>query len=320
MHLFERMIYLHEKPKAIAVGFAEYIRQDPDASRADICRELTAILERRALLTLDLELLKRQIAERREPWRDFKDIPPEDGSATDTATDTAAIIAAWQEAEKAAQIEAANTRAEIEAEISALDTLFKKICQALQITGSYLTGGEISALKRAGMPGGLLEAKRPGMPEALAKALDAIKREYQNSISEAERLNAEDAEALYNGLIREGFIKGSLTDFVTFVGKLSTPGRQGRNKPVSWLNSGSLFAFFAWQFTKYTQCDPYGFTIRQKALCEAFGIEEKRRQSTIAKDMADFKNGHRNKCKGSAKIEKIFAALPGNNKPTNNNP
>ncbi len=176
------------------------------------------------------------------------------------------------------------------------------------------------------MPGVLLVAgnkiseERPGMPEALAKALDAIKREYRNSIPEAERLNAEDAEALYNGLIRAGFIKGSLTDFMAFVGKLSTPGRQSQNRPVSWLNSGSLFAFFAWQFTKYTQSDPYGFTIRQKALCEAFGIEEKQRQSTIAKDMADFKNGHRNKCKGSAEIERIFAALPGNNKPTNNNP
>lgn len=304
MHLFKRMIYLHEKPRAIAIGFAEYIRQDADASRADICRELTAILERRARLTLNLELLKWQMAERREPWKDFEDIPPEDASRADTA----AIIAARQEAEKAAQIEAANARAEIEAKISALDALFKKICQALQITGSYLTGGEISALKRA------------GMPEALAKALDAIKREYRNSIPEAERLNAEDAEALYNGLIRTGFIKGSLTDFVALVGKPSTPGRQSRNKPVSWLNSGSLFAFFAWQFTKYTQSDPYGFTIRQKALCEAFGIEERHRQSTIAKDMADFKNGHRNKCKGSAEIERIFAALPGNNKPTNNNP
>lgn len=189
-----------------------------------------------------------------------------------------------------------------------LDDLFIELCQALRDEGLTITGGEISALKRA------------GVSEALTKALDAIKRKYRNSIPEAERLNAEDAEALYNGLIRAGFIKGSLTDFVALVGKLPVPGRQSQNKPVSWLNSGSLFAFFAWQFTKYTQSDPYGFAIRQKALCEAFGIEERQRQSTIAKDMADFKNGHRNKCKGSAEIERIFAALPGNNKPTNNNP
>lgn len=309
MYLFEQMQYLNKSPKALAIGFARYLTQDCDADRADISRELAAILAERERQNFELELLSMEDG---NPWEDFADIPPEDGNATASEaaanpTDTAEASEASEARrvyEEARQAERAEARAEIEAKISALDKLFKYICKALNISKHYLTGGEISALKRAGVP-----------PE-LAAHLDTIKREHRNSLPEAERLTAEDAEALYNGLTRAGFIKGTLTDFKGFMGKLSTQEYTSRNSPISWLNTHALFAFFAWRFTKYTQAPGGGYLIRQKALCKAFDIKEKRWQNVIAPYLNDFRSG-RSGCNGSAEIEKIFAALPGNNKPKN---
>ena len=196
MKLYERLEYMNASPADLAGNFAEYVRHDPAANRAEIGRELSAILERRAQLAADLERIAEEMGEKRKAWQDFADIPgtPQPNKGAQLAN---------IEAEKAAQAEAENTRVEVEAVISALDLLFCEICRALDFEGLSITSGEISALKRY------------TIPQRLAVELDTIKRGKIATIPQAERLNVEDAAALYESLTRAGLISGPLGAYCT---------------------------------------------------------------------------------------------------------
>ena len=290
MKLFERLEYLNASPADLAGNFAEYMRHDPAADRKQIGQEMGAILERRAQLAADLESLAEETAQRCSAWQDFADLPgmPQPGKGAELAN---------IEAEKATQAEAESARVEVEAKISALDLLFCEICRALDFEGLSITSGEISALKRC------------AIPQRLADELDAIKRGKIATIPQAERLSAEDAAALFEGLTREGLISGPLEAFIYHLGQLSTPKPKRPNMALSWLGTGAQFAFFAWRLSIYTQRWACGYTIRRKALFLAFGIDARKARNVIDPYISDFRGGSRDSCKGSEQIKSIFETL-----------
>lgn len=292
MKLYERLEYMNASPADLAGNFAEYVRHDPAANRAEICRELSAILERRAQLAADLERIAEEMGEKRKAWQDFADIPgtPQPNKGAQLAN---------IEAEKAAQAEAENTRVEVEAKISALDLLFCEICRALDFEGLNITSGEISALKRY------------ATPQRLAAELEAIKKGKIPTIPEAERLSVEDAATLYNELARAGLISGPLEAFYYHFGPLSKTKPKRENMGLSWLGTGPQFAFFAWRLSIYMQPGPYGYTIRRKALYLAFGIDQRKARNTMGPYMAEYRGGVRASCKGGEQIKRIFETLPG---------
>lgn len=292
MKLFERLEYLNASPADLAGKFAEYMRHDPEADRKRIGQELGAILERREHLAADLERLTDEMAQRRGAWEDFADLPgtPQQDKASELAN---------VEAKKAAQAEAESARVEVEAKISALDLLFCEICRALDLEGLSITSGEISALKRY------------AIPQRLADELDTIKRGKIATIPQAERLSAEDAAALFEGLTREGLISGLQEVFIYHLGQLSTAKPKRPNTALSWLGTAAQFAYFAWRLSIYTQPGPYGYTIREKAICAAFGIDERQRRNVIRPYLADFRAEVRDSCKDSEKIKRLFDALQG---------
>lgn len=292
MKLYERLEYMKASPADLAGNFAEYMRHHPEASRAEIIRELSAILERRAQLAEDLERITAEMGEKRNAWQDFADIPgiPQPNKGAELAN---------IEAEKAAQAEAEITRIRVEAVISSLDFLFCEICRALDYEGLSITSGEISALKRY------------AIPQRLAVELDSIKRGKIATIPQAERLSVEDAAALYESLTREGFISGTLETFIYHFGQLSTPKQKRQNTGLSWLGKDAQFAFFAWRLSIYMQPGPYGYAIRRKALYLAFGIDQRKARNVIDPYIADFRGGKRGSCKGSEQIKNIFESLPG---------
>lgn len=291
MKLYERLEYMNASPADLAGNFAEYVRHDPAANRAEIGRELSAILERRAQLAADLERIAEEMGEKRKAWQDFADIPgtPQPNKGAQLAN---------IEAEKAAQAEAENTRVEVEAVISALDLLFCEICRALDFEGLSITSGEISALKRY------------TIPQRLAVELDTIKRGKIATIPQAERLNDEDAAALYESLTRAGLISGPLEAFIYHLGQVSTPKPKHPNTGLSWLGTAAQFAFFAWRFSIYAmQPGPFGYAIRRKALYLAFGIDQRKARNVIDPYISDFRGGSRDSCKGSEQINSIFETL-----------
>lgn len=294
MKLFERLEYLNASPADLAGNFAEYMRHDPAADRKQIGQEMGAILERRAQLAADLERRAEETAQRCSAWQDFADLPgmPQPGKGAELAN---------IEAEKATQAEAESARVEVEAKISALYLLFCEICRALDFEGLSITSGEISALKRY------------AIPQRLADELDTIKRGKIATIPQAERLSADDAAALFEGLTREGLISGPLEAFIYHLGQLSTPKPKRENMGLSWLGTGAQFAFFAWRLSIYayhTQPGPYyGYTIRRKALYLAFGIDKRKARNVIDKYFRDFRGEVRNNCRDSEKIKRLFDAL-----------
>lgn len=291
MKLYERLEYMNASPADLAGNFAEYMRHDPAANRAEIGRELSAILKRRAQLAADLERIAEEMGEKRNAWQDFADIP---GTPKPNKGAQLANI----EAEKAAQAEAENTRVEVEAVISALDLLFCEICRALDFEGLSITSGEISALKRY------------TIPQRLAVELDTIKRGKIATIPQAERLNVEDAAALYESLTRAGLISGPLEAFIYHLGQVSTPKPKRPNTGLSWLGTAAQFAFFAWRFSIYAmQPGPFGYAIRRKALYLAFGIDQRKARNVIDPYISDFRGGSRGSCKGSEQIKSIFETL-----------
>lgn len=291
MKLYERLEYMNASPADLAGNFAEYMRHDPAANRAEIGRELSKILKRRAQLAADLERIAEEMGEKRNAWQDFADIP---GTPKPNKGAQLANI----EAEKAAQAEAENTRVEVEAVISALDLLFCEICRALDFEGLSITSGEISALKRY------------TIPQRLAVELDTIKRGKIATIPQAERLNVEDAAALYESLTRAGLISGPLEAFIYHLGQVSTPKPKRPNTGLSWLGTAAQFAFFAWRFSIYAmQPGPFGYAIRRKALYLAFGIDQRKARNVIDPYISDFRGGSRGSCKGSEQIKSIFETL-----------
>ena len=108
-------------------------------TRAAILAKLAAILAERNALAAELETIT-------SPAQDFAGIGPAPSP------------------EALAELEA-NTqqrRAPLAARIASLDALFCAICQESAAAGLTLSGGEISALKRQGMPGQLGGRPVPG--------------------------------------------------------------------------------------------------------------------------------------------------------------
>ena len=173
-----------------------------------------------------------------------------------------------------------------------LDALFCEICRALDAEGLTLTGGQISALKRA------------GLPDALAEELETIKGVHLASIPEAERLEDESAAVLYEELTRQGFISGPYAAFSYYLGQVTRGKQKAPGEGLKWTGKKAEFAYFAQCFAYHTQPGGMGPPRpREKALCRAFGFDDKRRVNTIGKYRSK-----RHKPRTSAKIDKAFAA------------
>lgn len=284
MELFERLLYLHQDPVKIAAGFADYMRNDPEADRSQIPAALTSILQARGEYQGEAEEIERERRERVAPWEDFEGIP--DQQAEEIEREQREI---WR---ARADKEAKEEEQRVKETITALDALFCEICRALDAEGLTLTGGQISALKRA------------GLPDALAEELETIKREHLASIPEAERLKDESAAALYKELTRRGLISGSYAAFSYYLGQVTRGKRKAPGEGLKWTGNEAEFAYFAQRFAYYTQPGGMGQPyIREKPLCRAFGFDDKRRGNTIRKYLSK-----RHEPRTSAKIEAAFAA------------
>ena len=176
-----------------------------------------------------------------------------------------------------------------------LAAIFTQICRALGTAGVTLSGGEISALKRQ------------GMPDTLEAELAALRRDKIATIPEAERLGADDAAALYYGLTRQGLISGPCAAFVYYLGKPSNRQAKPAKKALSWTGTAADFAYFVQRLPNLAAALQNKTTSpnRAKALCLAFGIDERQRVNVINPYLTDM-----HKPKGSAEIDAIFNALP----------
>lgn len=288
--LFEKMMQRPGERAKIAANFAEYMHFDAEADRAQIGWELAAILERREHLAADAEALAYELAGRCSAAQDFADIP---GTETPGPDALAQLERAAQDAEAQAAAE------RLAADIAALDALFLTICRALDAEGLTLTGGEISALKR--LP----------MPDTLAAALDALKRRKIATIPAAERLTAQDAAALFDGLARQGFISGDYSAFSYYLAQQSAGDTKRPKSGLSWAGTPGEFAYFVQRLEQYNaaRLKPYQPGPRITALCLAFGIDAKTRTNQVNPPRT-----HGNKPRGrTAEIAAIFSALPGLN-------
>ena len=259
MELFERLLYLHQDPVKIAAGFAYDMRNNPEADRSQIPAALASILQARSKYQAQAEEIER---EQREIWR------------------------------ARADKEAKEEEQRVKETIAALDALFCEICRALDAEGLTLTGGQISALKRA------------GLPDALAEELETIKGVHLASIPEAERLGDESATALYEELTRQGFFSGPYAAFSYYLGQVTREKRKAPGEGLKWTGKEAEFAYFAQRFAYHTQPGGMGQPRpRATALCRAFGFDGKRRVNTIGKYLSK-----RHEPRTSAKIEAAFAA------------
>lgn len=277
MELFERLLYLHQDPVKIAAGFADYMRNDPEADRSQIPAALASILQARSEYQAQAEEIEREQLERVAPWEDFGGTPNQ------------ADIETWcARAEKDAKEE----EKRVKETITALDALFCEICRALDAEGLTLTGGQISALKRA------------GLPDALAEELETIKRGHLASIPEAERLEDKSATALYKELTRQGLISGPYAAFSYYLGQVTQEKKKAPGEGLKWTGNKAEFAYFAQCFAYHTQGAVWGQPyIREKALCRAFGFDDRQRVNSIRPYLSD-----QHTPKTSAKIDKAFAA------------
>lgn len=171
-----------------------------------------------------------------------------------------------------------------------LDTIFTELCRTLDAEGATLTGGHISALKRA------------GLPEHLAGELDALKREHLASIPEAERLGDSFAAVLYNELQSLGLISGPYAAFFYYLGQVTGESQETPGEGLKWTGNKAEFAYFARLFAQHTQPGGIGQPyIREKALCLAFGFDDRQRVNTIRPYLS---NHHEPRT--SAKIKAAF--------------
>lgn len=283
MELYEYLLYLRQPAATIAQNFAEYIAADPDAA-GRIRPALSSLLAARQQYQAEAEEIKREQQERPAPWDDFG------GAPTDAQRD-AWIVRAQAEAE-AELVQIKNT-------IKALDGLFLEVCRALYEHG--ITGGQISELKRS------------GMPKAWARILEKLKRERPASIPEAERLEDGSAAALYEELTHQGLISGPYATFSYYLGQVADTARKAPAEPLKWNGNKSEFAYFARRFSDYTQrAQRARGTIREKALCLAFGFDDRERRNSIRPYLS--KEGRARahdkawKPRTSSKIDAAFAA------------
>ena len=284
MELFERLLYLHQDPAKISAGFAYDMRNNPEADRSQIPAALASILQARSKYQAQTEEIEREQRERVAPWEDFGGMP--DQQAEEIEREQREI---WR---ARADKEAKEEEQRVKETITALDALFCEICRALDAEGLTLTGGQISALKRA------------GLPDALAEELETIKREHLASIPEAERLEDESAAVLYKELIRQGLISGPYAAFSYYLGQVTRGKQKAPGEGLKWTGNEAEFAYFAQCFAYHTQPGGMGPTRpRERALCRAFGFDDKRRVNTIGKYLSK-----RHKPRTRAKIEAAFAA------------
>ena len=277
MELFERLLYLHQDPVKIAAGFADDMRNNPEADRSQIPAALASILQARSEYQAQAEEIEREQLERVAPWEDFGGTP------------NLAQRETWRaQADKDAKEE----EQRVKETIAALDALFCEICRALDAEGLTLTGGQISALKRA------------GLPDALAEELETIKREHLASIPEAERLEDKSATALYEELTRQGLISGPYAAFSYYLGQVTRGKQKAPGEGLKWTGNKAEFAYFARLFSEFTQPGGMGQPyIREKALCRAFGFNDKQRVNSIRPYLSD-----QHTPKTRAKIDNAFAA------------
>ena len=190
-----------------------------------------------------------------------------------------------------------------------LAAIFTQICRALGTAGVTLSGGEISALKRQGMPdtlaagltfsGGEISAlKRQWTPGTLAAALDALRREKIAALPAAERLDADTAAKLYNALTSTGLISGPWDTFAYYLAQQSTPAAKCPEKPLSWLKGKAEFAYFIERFPRKRK------TPHTRALCLAFGYTDRE-----IKNVIQSAHTHADEAKGTNQIDIIFNAL-----------
>ena len=292
--LFETMMQRPGERAKIAANFAEYMHFDAEADRAQIGRELAAILERRERLEADAEALAYELAARCSAAQDFADIPI---PGTDTPGPDA--LAQLEKTAQDAAAEGRETAERLAADIAALDALFLTICRALDAEGLTLSGGEISALKRQ------------RMPDTLAAALDTLKRRKIATIPAAERLTAQDARALFDGLTAQGFISGDYSAFSYYLAQQPAGNTKRPKSGLSWAGTPGEFAYFVQRLEQYNaaRLKPYQPGPRITALCLAFGIDAKTRTNQVNPPRT-----HGNKPRGrTAEIAAIFSALPGLN-------
>lgn len=257
-YLYQYMWAFPEKSGNFAKDWAKGLATLKDkAAPGQIVEELSAILRRRNELQADTERLAR-FYERDSSATEFVDL-------------------------------SRTTRNNICKE---LDALFVELCSALGAEGLTLTGGQISALKRA------------GLPDALAEELDAIKGEHLASIPEAERLEDGSAAALYEELTRQGLISGPYAAFSYYLGQVTQGKQKAPREGLKWAGNKAEFAYFARLFSEFTQPGGIGQPyIREKALCRAFGFDDRQRVNSIRPYLSD---QHTPKTRG--KIDEAFAA------------
>ena len=209
-----------------------------------------------------------------------------------TAREThAAIVAKFtailtKRAELETEAGALGTGDALAADIAALDALFLAICRALDAEGLTLSGGEISALKRQGMPG------------QLAAELDALKAGKIAALPAAERLEEKTARRLYTALTSAGLISGPWDTFAYYLAQQSTPAAKRPEKPLSWDGKGAELAYFIDRFPRKRK-RPY-----TRALCLAFGIDDRTRLNVVQSART-----HPLEAKFDAEIDLIFNTL-----------
>ena len=292
MMLFETMMQRPGERAEIAANFAEYMHFDAEADRGRIGRELAAILERRERLAADAEGLAYELAARCSAAQDFADIPGTETPGPDA-------LAQLERSAQDAAAEGRETAERLAADIAALDAVFLTICRALDAEGLTLTGGEISALKRQ------------GMPDTRAAAIDALKRRKIATIPAAERLTAQDARALFDGLTAQGFISGDYSAFSYYLAQQPAGNAKRPKSGLSWAGTPGEFAYFVQRLEQYNaaRLKPYQPGPRITALCLAFGIDAETRTNQVNPPRT-----HGNKPRGrTAEIAAIFSALPGLN-------
>ena len=257
-YLYQYMWAFPEKSGKFAKDWAKGLATLKDkAAPGQIVEELSAILRRRNELQADTERLARFY------------------EGDDSATEFVDL--------------SRTTRNNICVE---LDALFVELCRALDAEGLTLTGGQISALKRA------------GLSDALAEELEAIKGEHLASIPEAERLEDRNAAALYEELTRQGLISGPYAAFSYHLGRVTREKQKAPGEGLKWTGNKAEFAYFARIFSEFTQPGGFGQPyIREKALCRAFGFDDRQRVNSIRPYLSD---QHTPKTRG--KIDEAFAA------------
>ena len=167
-----------------------------------------------------------------------------------------------------------------------LAAIFTQICRALGTAGLTLSGGEISALKRQGMPG------------QLAAELDALKAGKIAALPAAERLEEKTARRLYTALTSAGLISGPWDTFAYYLAQQSTPAAKRPEKALSWDGTPAQLARLI-DLLPRKRKQPY-----TRALCLAFGVDDRTRLNVVQSAKT-----HPLEAKFDTQIDTIFYTL-----------